>query len=265
MTTILDKIFADKKQEVSDTERRLPLPELKIKMADQSPPRDVSRALRGSPPSRIVAEIKRRTPFKGELRKDFNALEIARTYAENGAAALSVLTESTHFGGGIDILSQIHEEVEIPLLRKDFIFAEYQVYESRAFGADWFLLIATWLEQSHLADLMALGEEVGLPALVETHNEKDMEKAFAAGAKIIGINNRDLTNGVTDLGVSRRLIEMARQVPGNLLVCESGIRTHKDIQELEERGAHAFLIGESLMTSPNIPDKLKELLGDGTG
>lgn len=264
MATILDKIFADKKEELDGVKRRVPLSELKSRCGNQSPCRDVRQALTGSPPSRIIAEIKRRTPFKGELRADFDAMEIARAYAENGAAALSILTESNYFGGGLEILSGAREQVSIPLLRKDFIFDEYQVFESRAFGGDLFLLIATWLDRSHLADLLALGEEIGLPALVETHNEPDMEKAFVAGAKIIGINNRDLTSGVTDLDISRRLIRMARsESERSLLVCESGIRSHKEIEELEELGAQAFLIGESLMTAANIPAKLKELLRDG--
>ena len=136
------------------------------------------------------------------------------------------------------------------------------MYESRAYGADLFLLIATWLDQNQLTDLLLLGKELGLPALVETHNEWDMEKAFEAKASLIGINNRDLTNGKTDLNIARRLIPMALQEPGNTLVCESGISGREEIEEFEKLGAHAFLIGESLMTSDDIPEKLKVLLGN---
>ena len=176
--------------------------------------------------------------------------------------ALSILTESTHFGGSLEILEKARRHVDIPLLRKDFIFDDYQVYEAKAFGADFFLLIATRLDKNHLADLLLLGDELGLPALVETHNEKDMEKAVEAGASILGINNRDLTSGKTDLDISRRLVPMALQVPGSLIICESGIHSREEIEEFEKLGAHSFLVGESLMTAENIGEKLKEFIGD---
>lgn len=261
MATILDKIFADKKEELDGTKRKAPLAQIKGRISEQQEVRKVRQALEQSPPSRIIAEIKKRTPFKGELRSGFDALEIARLYEKHGAAAISVLTETRYFGGNLDILSQIREQADLPLLRKDFIFDEYQVYESRAFGADFFLLIATWLDKNHLADLMALGRELGLRALVETHCEADMEKAFSVEASIIGINNRDLTTGRTDLNISRRLIPMGKMVPGNVLVCESGIHGPGEIGEFEGLGAHAFLIGESLVTAENIPEKLTELVG----
>ena len=268
MSNILDKIFADKKVELGSVKRQLALADVKTRMVDKSHKvRNIEQALqpdKGSPNggSRIIAEIKPRTPFKGELRANVDPAEIAKTYADNGAAALSILTESSYFGGCLSTLEKARECVETPLLRKDFIFDEYQIYEARAFGADGFLLIATWLDKNHLADLLELGKELGLPALVETHNEKDMEKAFAAGGTILGINNRDLTSGKTDLGIARRLIPMALQIPGNTLVCESGIHSRKEIEEFEERGAHSFLIGESLMTADNIGEKLKEFTGD---
>lgn len=262
MSNILDKIFADKQKELAGTKCDLPLAELKQRIGDQAPVRDVFPALREGKNSKIIAEIKRRTPFKGELRENFNALEIARDYARYGAAALSILTESNYFGSHIGILQEVRTVAPIPLLRKDFIFDEYQVYESRAHGADLFLLIATWLEQSQLTDLLGLGNELGLPALVETHDEYDMEKAFEAKASLIGINNRDLTNGKTDLNIARRLIPMALQEPGKTLVCESGIHGREEIEDFEKIGAHAFLIGESLMTAQNIPEKLTELLGN---
>ena len=197
--------------------------------------RDIEQALTRGVGSRIIAEIKPRSPFKGQLRENCNPTSIAKTYAFGGAAALSILTESVHFGGTLSTLEKAREVTSIPLLRKDFIFDEYQVYESRAFGADFVLLIATWLDKNHLADLMALGKEIGLPALIETHDEKDMEKAFRATGEgmLLGINNRDLTSGKTDLGISRRLIPMALQVPDNTLICESGIHSRKEIEEFE--------------------------------
>ena len=180
---------------------------------------------------------------------------------EYGAATLSILTESNYFGSSIKVFQEIRKIAAIPLLRKDFIFDEYQVYESRAYGADLFLLIATWLDQNLMSDLLSLGKELGMPALIEVHNEWDMEKAFVVNAKLIGINNRDLTNGKTDLGITRRLAPMALQEKGKVLVCESGIHGREEIEEFESLGVHAFLIGESLMTSEDIPNKLKELLG----
>lgn len=263
MANILDKIFEDKRDELSGTKRSVPLSELKSRIGDQAPVKDIFKALRSGPGSKIIAEIKRRTPFKGELRQDIGSMEIAQAYTDGGAAAISILTESSHFGGSLSILSQAKREVDIPLLRKDFIFDEYQVYESLAFGADFFLLIATWLDTNHMADLLDLGEELGIPALVETHDELDVERAFSSGAKLIGINNRDLTSGKTDLGVSRRLIKVAKSIPESTVVCESGIRTHEDIEGLEKLGAHAFLIGESLMTAENIGEKLKGFVGNG--
>ena len=262
MTTVLDKIFEHKKEELSSTKRKVPLPEIKNRIGQRQNPLNVEGALSAGSSTRIIAEIKKRTPFKGELRPGCDALEIGRTYADNGAAAISVLTESNYFGGSIEFLSQIREEVKIPLLRKDFIFDEYQVYEARAFGADFFLLISTWLDKNHLHELLELGKELGMPALVETHCERDLEKAFATNSHLLGINNRDLKTGKTDLGISHRLLKMAGMVPDTITVCESGIHSSEEIQELEELGAHAFLIGESLMKAENIGEKLSELKGE---
>ncbi|PIQ97422.1 MAG: indole-3-glycerol phosphate synthase [Nitrospinae bacterium CG11_big_fil_rev_8_21_14_0_20_56_8] len=262
MSTILDRIFSDKKDEVDSAKRNTPLTELKGRIRQEPAPRNVKTCLRAYPPSRIIAEIKLRTPFKGVLRDDLDPVDIAKIYAAHGAATLSILTENKYFGGSLDIFCRVRQNAHLPLLRKDFIFSEYQVYESRAFGADWFLLIATWLDKNQLGDLLALGREMGLPALVETHDERDLEKALTAQAEIVGINNRDLTCGKTDLGIARRLIPMARQADPNLiLVCESGIHGRPEIRELESLGAHAFLIGESLMTAKDIPAKLTDLLG----
>ncbi len=263
MPNILDKIFAEKQKELAGTKRNSPLSQIKQRIKDQAPVRDIFKTLdEGKCATKIIAEIKRRTPFKGELRENFNALEIAAEYINHGAVTLSVLTESNYFGGDIKILEAVRAIASVPLLRKDFISDEYQVYESRAYGADLFLLIATRLDQNQLADLLLLGKELGLSALVETHDEWDMEKVFHAKANLIGINNRDLTNGKTDLDIARRLIPMALQEAGNTLVCESGISGREEIEEFEKLGAHAFLIGESLMTAKSIPEKLKMLLGN---
>jgi len=264
MANILDKIFAAKKVELNTTQREMPLAEVKNKMGDQRGVIPVMDALRASGEgSKIIAEIKRRTPFKGDLVEQFDPLSIARSYADSGAVAISILTESRFFGGQLETVEQASKAVSIPLLRKDFIFDEYQVYESRACGADFFLLIATSLDKNQLKDLLELGRDIGLTALVETHNENDMEKAFHAGAELLGINNRDLTTGKTDLEISRRLIKETRSMDRLLLVCESGIFNRAQIEEFEKLGMHAFLIGESLMKAPSISDKLQELTGHG--
>ena len=264
MANILDEIFSAKKVELATTQRVVPLSEVKNKIGDQRKVIPIMRALRASGDgSKIIAEIKRRTPFKGDLVKQFDPLAIARTYADNGAAAISILTESQFFGGDLKYVEQVSKAVSIPLLRKDFIFDEYQVYESRACGADCFLLIATSLDKNQLKDLLELGKEIGLTALVETHDEKDMEKAFHAGAELLGINNRDLTTGKTNLKVSRHLLKETRGMDKLLLVCESGIDRRTQIVEFERLGMHAFLIGESLMKASNISDKLQEFTGHG--
>jgi len=264
MANILDEIFAAKKVELGTTQREMPLAEVKNKMGDQRDVIPVMDALKTSGDgSKIIAEIKRRTPFKGDLVEQFDPLSIARVYADNGATAISILTEGRFFGGQLDYVEQASKSVSIPLLRKDFIFDSYQVYESRACGADLFLLIATSLDKNQLKDLLELGKEVGLTALVETHDEKDMEKAFHAGAELLGINNRDLTTGKTDLEISRRLLKETRSMEHLLLVCESGIHSRAQIEEFEGLGMHAFLIGESLMKAPNISDKLQEFTGHG--
>ena len=264
MSNILDKIFDAKKVELDNTRREAPLTEVKNKIGDQRDIISIIDAIKASrESSKIIAEIKRRTPFKGDLVEQFDPLSIARTYADSGAAAISILTESRFFGGNLETIEQARQAVSIPLLRKDFIFDEYQVFESRACGADFFLLIATSLDKNQLKDLLELGKEIGLTALVETHHEQDMEKAFHAGAELLGINNRNLTTGKTDLEISRRLLKETRGMDNLLLVCESGIHSRAEIEEFEGLGVHAFLIGESLMKARNISDKLQEFTGHG--
>ncbi len=263
MTNILDDIFAAKKVELATTRRETPLSEVKDKIGDLQDAISILDVLGSGEGTKIVAEIKRRTPFKGDLVEQFDPLSIARTYADSGASAISILTESRFFGGQLEFVEQIRKVVSVPLLRKDFIFDEYQVYESRACGADFFLLIATMLDKNQLKDLLDLGREIGLTALVETHDEKDIEKAFHAEAELLGINNRDLTTGKTDLEVSRRLLKETSNMDHLMLVCESGIHDRTQIEEFERLGMHAFLVGESLMKAPNISDKLREFTGHG--
>jgi indole-3-glycerol phosphate synthase len=183
---------------------------------------------------------------------------LARTYAEGGAAAISVLTEANYFMGSNEHLAAIKEVVGLPLLRKDFIFDPYQVYESRAYGADALLLVAAILSQEQLKDLVSLSHGLGLGCLVEVHNEGEMERAVHSDAEIIGINNRDLNTFTVDINTTRRLRPLVPK--GKIIVSESGIRSRKDVEKLRRWGVDAVLVGEALVTASDIRAKMKELL-----
>jgi indole-3-glycerol phosphate synthase len=220
-------------------------------------PRGFRRALESGERPRVIAEIKRRSPSKGEIRPDFDAVACARAYASSGAAAISVLTDARYFGGSLEMLAQVREAVSLPLLRKDFIVDAYQVDEARVYGADAVLLIAAALDGGALRGLAAHAEALGLDALVEVHDERELEAALAAGADLIGINNRDLHTFEVDLGVTERL---AGKLPeGCIGVAESGIFTPRDWERLEAAGAHAFLVGEALMRESDVGAALRRL------
>jgi indole-3-glycerol phosphate synthase len=253
---ILDKIVAEKRREVEQKKRSLPVSALK-EHPRKNVQHDFASALRGDS-LRLIAEVKKASPSRGVLCPDFNPVALAKTYALGGAAAISVLTETNHFQGSIDYLAAIRQEVSIPLLRKDFIFDDYQVYESAACGADALLLIAAILSQKQLAGLLALSHRLGLGCLVEVHNEDEMEKALRSGAEIIGINNRDLSTFTTDINTTRRLRPLIPE--GRIVVSESGINNRDDIKKLKEWGVNAVLVGEALVTASNILTKMEELL-----
>jgi indole-3-glycerol phosphate synthase len=205
----------------------------------------------------FICEVKRASPSKGVIAEDFPYLHIAREYEEAGASAISVLTEPDFFQGSAAYLQEIAREVSIPCLRKDFIIDEYQIYEAKFLGASAVLLICALLEEQQLAAFIALAESVGLAALVETHSEAEVEAALNAGAKIIGINNRDLQTFSVDLGVTRRL---AAHIPGGIVkVSESGIHSPDDIQRVTDAGVDAVLIGESMMRARDKKRHLEEL------
>ena len=208
----------------------------------------------------IIAEIKRRSPSKGIIRDDFDAARIASSYAAAGAAAISVVCEEDFFGGSLDHLGEVREVVELPVLRKDFIIDEYQVYESAAAGADALLLITAILDDSLLEDLLGLAQRLGLDAIVEVHSRDEMTRAVRAGATIIGVNNRDLTTFDVDLNASMELAELAPRE--TILVSESGITRGSDIRRLKEAGFAAFLIGEHLMRADSPGRALRELIGE---
>ena len=255
--TILEKIVSEKKRDVEHMKRSLPVSALKERTAGQAARHDFARALSGAG-LKLIAEVKKASPSRGILCPDFDPPTLARTYAQNGAAAVSVLTEVNHFQGSLEYLETIRREVGIPLLRKDFIFDEYQIYETAAYGADALLLVTAILDREQLERLLALSHDLGLACLVEVHNENEIEKTLLAGADIIGINNRDLDTFSVDIDTTRRPRPLIPE--GKIVVSESGINTRKDIIKLNEWGINAVLVGEALVTADDIPSKMKELL-----
>ena len=257
---ILDKIVADVAIELEKKKRRLPLTEMVKRAMAQSPPLDFASALRGNT-VRLIAEVKKASPSRGVICHNFNPIDIARVYADNGAAAISVLTEPKYFQGSLNYLSDIKKmlvDKPLPLLRKDFIFDPYQVYEARAYEADSILLIIAILTPEKLSELLQLSHQLGMMSLVEVHNESELEIAIKSNAKIIGINNRDLSTFQIDLKTTARLCPL---IPlDRIVVSESGIKSHEDMRKLWDWVVNAALIGEALMTAPDIAAKMKELL-----
>lgn len=260
---ILKTIVDYKREEVASARLAASIDELKIRISDlEDTPRGFERHLRDAVASNwtaIIAEVKKGSPSKGTIREDFDPLEIAEIYQNNGATCLSVLTDEKFFLGHLRFLALIREQVGLPMLRKDFIIDPFQVYEARAAGADAILLIASILEQQQIVDLAGIAREVHLDILLEVHDEQEMEMACRTDIGLIGINNRNLRTFVTDLDTTARLSKM---LPSErLLVAESGIHNRADIERLQAGGAGAFLIGESLMREEDIGSKLQELLG----
>jgi indole-3-glycerol phosphate synthase len=255
----LEKIVADNLEELEARKHSLPLAELRGVALEQSPPLDFASALRGNR-IQLIAEIKKASPSKGIIRLDFNPVEIAQTYASNGASAISVLTEARYFQGSLNHLKDIRKALgnNLPLLRKDFLCDPYQVYESRAYGADSLLLIVAILTSEKLKALLGLSHELSMSCLVEVHNEAELEIALSSGARIIGINNRDLNTFTVDLTTTKRLRPLIPQ--DRIVVSESGIKDHSDIERMREWGVDAVLIGESLVSAPDIAAKMEELL-----
>lgn len=254
---ILQQIISEKRIEIDELNRSLPIAVLEEKIASREAPRDFLRAI-SQEKMQLIAEVKKASPSKGLLCPNLDPVAMGKTYAECGAAAISVLTEVNYFQGQIEYMSVIKDKVDIPLLRKDFIFDEYQIYESAAFGADALLLIAAILSQEQLSGLLQLSQRLGMDCLVEIHNEDELEQAIQSKAKIIGINNRDLNTFEVDINITRRLVPL---VPvGISLVSESGISSREDIITMMKCGVNAVLIGEALVTAESIPDKIKELM-----
>jgi len=255
---ILDKIVETKKEEVAKAKKSRPLAELKEAVKELAPCRNFTAAISGKPCS-IIAEVKCASPSRGRLIENFDPPVLARIYEENGAAAISVLTDEKYFQGKNDYLTQIKKKVDLPLLRKDFIIDEYQVYQSLIIGADAVLLIAAVLGDK-LRDFIALCRDLGLYQLVEVHTRAELDSALESSPEIIGINNRNLDTFVTDINTCR---ELARFIPpGRIVVAESGIHERADIEMIKTSGISVFLIGEALVTAPDMGAKLRELRGE---
>lgn len=259
---ILDEILAHKAAEIAEAKIRRPLASVRALAEQQPPPRDLAAALRRQGgPVRLMAEIKRASPVRGVFGADRKPLELASIYIANGAAALSVLTDQRFFHGSLDDLVAIRERVAgpagVPVLRKDFVIDLYQVWEARAAGADAVLLIVAALDDARLHDLHALTEDLGMRALVEIHDDDEVDRALAAGATLIGINNRDLRTFQVDLATTERL--RPRLPVDRVVVGLSGVQTRADVDRLAAAGVDAVLVGESLVRAADIPAKVREL------
>jgi indole-3-glycerol phosphate synthase len=259
MTNILEKIVAAKCAEVATARTQQPLAEVQAAAEQAAASRDFFAALAARGPIKLIAEVKKASPSKGVIRADFDPVAIAHTYAAHGATCLSVLTDGPFFQGSLEYLRMIRAAVDLPLLRKDFIIDEYQLFEARAAGADAVLLIAECLDDCQLRKLHNLAIELGMAPLVELYQPENVARVLAAGATLIGVNNRDLRTFNVDL---QHTIRIRRQIPDDcVLVGESGIHRRADVECLEAAGVDAILVGECLMGSPDIGAAVDELLG----
>ncbi len=260
---ILATIVDGKRAEVMAARRRTPERELRRRIADLPPTRDFAGALRRPGEVRLIAEVKKASPSAGVIRADFDPVAIAQAYAEAGAACVSVLTDERWFQGAAEHLRRISGSVELPVLRKDFVIDGYQLLEARAWGADAALLIVAVLTERELRDLSALAHDLRLAALVEVHDEREAALAVACGARLVGINNRDLTVFRTDPQTTVRLRPLLP--PECLVVSESGLKTASDVALLRRHRIDAMLIGEALMCEPDLAGKTREMVRAGRG
>jgi indole-3-glycerol phosphate synthase len=263
---ILEKIVWEKDREVASARDRVGLEQLKKQVAELPATRDFLAALKAAcrKPA-VIAEVKKASPSKGVIREDFDPVAIAQGYAAGGASCLSVLTDKQFFQGGFEVLVQVRQAVELPLLCKDFILSPYQLYQARAAGADAALLIAAILTDVDMAYLLKVAKSLGLTVLVEVHDAAELERVLALeGVQLIGINNRNLATFDTDLATTEQLTERygaQLRAKGCLLVSESGLFSRDDLDRVQSAGADAVLVGESLMRQPDVTTALETLIG----
>ena len=267
---ILDTIIAHKQKELTAERKRVPVAKLETQIANLPPTRDFGAACKpklavksrsaiaGSGTVKLIAEVKKKSPSKGIIREDFDPVSIAKIYVENGAAAISVLTDKHFFAGELDYLRAIRDTVDVPLLRKDFTIDPYHIYQARVAGADAILLIVAALTAAQLRTFMDIAASLSLACLVEVHTQEELAIALDVDAHIIGINNRDLRTFHTDIATTFRLREA---IPADkVVVSESGIYSREDVMRLQEAGVQAMLVGESLMRSRDIGEQVRHLL-----
>ena len=261
MSNALEKICADKRTHVTALKSRRPPSAVRTDAETAPPPRGFTAALqRAVADGRfgLISEIKKASPSKGLIRKNFRPAELARSYERGGATCLSVLTDAPYFMGSDDHLTAARAAAELPVLRKDFMIDPYQIMEARALGADCVLIILAAVDDALAADLENLAMSLGMDALLEVHNEDELDRALKLRSTLVGINNRDLTTLKTDTATTRRLA--AKVPPDRLLVSESGLYTRADLEQMAEAGARCFLIGESLMRQDDVEAAVRSLL-----
>ena len=256
--SFLDAIVRDKRAELEERRGAVPRASLEARCRPLPPPRDLEEALRPRAGGvRLIAEVKKASPSRGVLAEALDPVALARQYARHGADAISVLTDAKYFQGSLEGLTAIRGAVEVPLLRKDFTLDEYQLWEARAAGADAVLLIVAILEPAQLRDLLQSAKGLNLSALVECHTSAEVETALAAGAGIVGLNNRDLRTFETRLETTLELLPLIP--PGPIVVSESGFFTGAEVRRVVTAGVHAVLVGEGLVRTPDVGAKIREL------
>ena len=257
---VLDEIISHKRFELAQRRGRRGIGDLQAACRRLPPAPDFAAALRPPPPRRVslIAEVKKASPSQGILKADLDPVAQSRAYARAGAAAISVLTDEKYFRGSLDDLVAVRSVVAVPILRKEFVLEEYQLWESRASGADAVLLIVAALDRQTLGDLLQAAKGIGLGTLVEVHTDEELERALELGASVVGVNNRDLHTLRTSLDPSLRLLP--RIPPETVAVSESGISTAADVERVVRAGAHAVLVGEGLVRAPDVAAKMRELL-----
>jgi indole-3-glycerol phosphate synthase len=257
---ILEQIVTDVRQRLEERKKQRLLVDLESLVNRGETPMDFTGALQGTG-IKVIAEVKRASPSKGWLCRNLEVAGLVQSYIRGGAAAISVLTESSFFKGSFNDLTTAHRTSNLPVLCKDFILEPYQIYEARSYGADAILLIAAILSASELSELMQVAQRLGMSALIEVHDEKEVERALDAKGNLIGINNRNLDDFSVEIGTTLRLRPLIP--PGIIVVSESGIKSHDDILRLKVVGINAVLVGETLVASHDPEAKLKGLRGEG--